>query len=330
MANNTYITEALEKLNKMPRMSDSKKSLKESSRRGLTEAEMSPEDAEDTQVLRNIQDKMKRRPSSARLNRKELAVLDKYGLYYDKDSALLRYSESEAPFYGIGNLRGSLRRDMRKINLADSARKHQDRLLARRGTDSDVFDARKRYHDMDVALDYRDWAKQELDRLDDKNYTPNKFVYYQGPQTADSLAKDIDMIKSGREYDRNHAQDELNRSQKEINKILRRDESFKESKNLKESTTRDARIAADDIAEELDRVLSAKFGDSVDIVEDPNTGMIKVSADGVDTLWTVSTRLVYQYVLAEASLGEMNVSGEAGSRDEFVGDSVKTIALNYR
>lgn len=32
MANNTYITEALEKLNKMPRMHDSKKSLRESSR----------------------------------------------------------------------------------------------------------------------------------------------------------------------------------------------------------------------------------------------------------------------------------------------------------
>lgn len=302
MANNTYITEAFKALNKMPRMHDSKKSLKESqnrdrddyksyiinslkdsgysnfarvysgydfyesnghnvviddtakeieipdsmpierivkeltsksransykesSRKGLTESEMSPEDEADTEVLRNIQDKMKRRPSSARLNRKELAVLDKYGLSYDKDSAVLRYSESGAPFYGIWNGRT-------KANLADSARKQQDRQLARRVTDDSVFNARNRYHNMEIALDHRNWARQELDRLDDKNrpsYAPNEFNYYQGPQTADSLAKDIDMIKSGREFDRNHAQAQVDRSQKEINKLLRRDESLTES-----------------------------------------------------------------------------------------------------
>lgn len=102
------------------------------------------------------------------------------------------------------------------------------------------------------------------------------------------------------------------------------------NKSLNESTTRDVKIATDDIAEELDRVLSDKFGESVDIVEDPDMGVIRVSVEGVDTFWTVSTRLVYQYVLSESSLGEMNVSGEAGNRDEFIGDSVRTIALNYR
>lgn len=122
----------------------------------------------------------------------------------------------------------------------------------------------------------------------------------------------------------------MDRSQHEINKLLRRDESFKESKNLKESTTRDIKIATSDIAEELDKVMSDKFGRSVDIVEDPDKGVIRVSVEGVDTFWTVSTRLVYQYVLSESLLGEMNVSGEAGNRDEFVVDSVKTIALNYR
>lgn len=329
MANNTYITEALEKLNRMSRMSDSKKSLKESSRRGLTEAEMSPEDEADTEVLRNIQAKLHTRPSSARLNRKELAVLDKYGLYYDKDGALLRYSESNAPFTGIGNLRGSLRRDPRKINLADSARKHQDRLLARRGTDDAVFDARERYWDMETALSDRAKARKDLDRLDNKTDYLDSYPY-QGPVSADSLGRWVGSIKSEREYGRNSAQDRLDRSQHEINKLLRRDESFKESKNLKESTTRDIKIATSDIAEELDKVMSDKFGRSVDIVEDPDKGVIRVSVEGVDTFWTVSTRLVYQYVLSESLLGEMNVSGEAGNRDEFVGDSVKTIALNYR
>lgn len=225
MVNNTYLTEAFEQLNKMPRMHDSKKPLKESSRRVLTESEMSPEDAEDTQVLRNIQLKLNMRPRSARLNRKELAVLDKYGLYYDKYNAVLSYTESGAPFYGIRNVRT-------KANLADSARKQQDRQLARRGTDSAVRDARGRYRDMETALYHRDGARQELDRLDDKNrssYAPNEFNYFQGPQTADSLAKNIDSIKSGREFDRNYAQARVDRHQKEINKLLRRDESLKES-----------------------------------------------------------------------------------------------------
>lgn len=112
-----------------------------------------------------------------------------------------------------------------------------------------------------------------------------------------------------------------------LNKMPRMNNS---RKPLKENTSRDIRIATSDIAEELDRIFADKFGRSVDIAEDPEKGTIRVSIDGVDTSWTVSTRIVYQYVLSESLLGEMVVSGEAGNRDEFIGDSIETIVLNYR
>jgi len=98
----------------------------------LNEAEMSDEDKADSALLRSIYNKTQQR-ANAKLTPEEKAVLDKYNLRRDSDSKNIRKYDSDI-YWGnslidrrIGDKFNRWNQDETKINLADRARKMDDR-----------------------------------------------------------------------------------------------------------------------------------------------------------------------------------------------------------
>lgn len=114
----------------------------------LCEAEMSPEDKADSELLRSIYRKIQNR-SNARLTPEEEEVVKKYDLkrtdknLVDKDNNtyLFNHSEEEPDYSNNGNIRG------KKINYADKARKLNDRQYAKKINTISKWSGGQRFQD---------------------------------------------------------------------------------------------------------------------------------------------------------------------------------------
>lgn len=124
-----------------------KHKVKESLHR-LCEAEMSPEDKADSELLRSIYRKIQNR-SNARLTPEEEEVVKKYDLkridknLVDKDNTtyLFNHSEEEPDYSNNGIIRG------KKINYADKARKLSDRQYAKKINNISKWSGGQRFQD---------------------------------------------------------------------------------------------------------------------------------------------------------------------------------------
>lgn len=158
----------------------------------LEEAQMSPEDKADSEILRNILIN-KYRPSD-KLNRKELSVLDKYGLTRDTihGQTYVRDADGNVLATNNRNYKNPKVKDDR-VNLADRARKMSDR-----------------NDHSDDDYNYIDWG----------GHSGQNRVRYKNLETD----RDIQNYKLQKNYNRmknslNHRNDE----QSKINKLLRKD-----------------------------------------------------------------------------------------------------------
>lgn len=114
----------------------------------LCEAEMSPEDKADSELLRSIYRKIQNR-SNARLTPEEEEVVKKYDLkridknLVDKDNTtyLFNHSEEEPDYSNNGIIRG------KKINYADKARKLNDRQYAKKINNISKWSGGQRFQD---------------------------------------------------------------------------------------------------------------------------------------------------------------------------------------
>lgn len=114
----------------------------------LCEAEMSPEDKADSELLRSIYRKIQNR-SNAKLTPEEEEVVKKYDLrridknLVDKDNNtyLFNHSEEEPDYSNNGIIRG------KKINYADKARKLSDRQYAKKINTISKWSGGKRFQD---------------------------------------------------------------------------------------------------------------------------------------------------------------------------------------
>lgn len=114
----------------------------------LCEAEMSPEDKADSELLRSIYRKIQNR-SNARLTPEEEEVVKKYDLkridknLVDKDNTtdLFNHSEEEPDYSNNGIIRG------KKINYADKARKLSDRQYAKKINTISKWSGGQRFQD---------------------------------------------------------------------------------------------------------------------------------------------------------------------------------------
>ena len=152
--------------------------------RSLQEAEMSAEDAYETELLRSIIDKTRER-SNARLTPEEKAVLAKYGLTREGKAVTI---PGEIRYYrtsdeDISNPRGGNRPERRsgyysdpynhdpsKVNLADIARKRGARFKARR--DAILGDKLNTWADdryrLKLLIDHRDYLQKQIEEADSK------------------------------------------------------------------------------------------------------------------------------------------------------------------
>lgn len=114
----------------------------------LCEAEMSPEDKVDSELLRSIYRKIQNR-SNARLTPEEEEVVKKYDLKRidknlvdkDNDTYLFNHSEEEPDYSNNGIIRG------KKINYADKARKLSDRQYAKKINTISKWSGGQRFQD---------------------------------------------------------------------------------------------------------------------------------------------------------------------------------------
>lgn len=193
MNNNVLITEALQELNKMSRMSDSKSLNESTSRkmdynsylresirrilRRLNEDQMSPEDARDSEILRGIYQKRAQR-KNARLTPEEAEVLNRYNLV-DDDGTRISYFGLGFPSLSNGVKQQRVwkgRRDWEyipaeEVNLADRARKIPQRgpngylpaAYARAGKYPNTLEAERAMQNQDMQSNLRD-LQYDLDR----------------------------------------------------------------------------------------------------------------------------------------------------------------------
>lgn len=296
-------------------MHDSKKSLKESSRRGLKESDdievlyrkngewvpekdleedMSPEDAEDNKILQGIYAKMQKKVNT-KLTPEEQFIMDKYGLSYPygySSSSQNPKFKNKSPVVKYPN-GGTLplvdiedSNNVDKINLPDKARKMRSRVLNRAPLDRDTKDAQYRYFDVKSHLNNIKNSKQRLKDMDTNNIVDPSYVSskYQGPATGDSLGADIDFYRNRRASDRDFLQNSIKDNQDYINKLLRRDESYK--KRLKESEGSEI-IAQYSIDVYQDRSMSTEKMEKLimDILQ--NNGLTVAGCMSTDTSWDV-------------------------------------------
>lgn len=126
----------------------------------LNEAEMSDEDKVDSALLRSIYNKTQQR-ANAKLTPEEKAVLDKYNLRRDSDTKNIRKNTNENPWGNplidqrVGDKFRRWNQDETKINLADRARKMDDRGAGYHTTQGYYFD---------VDDDHREWKDPETGR----------------------------------------------------------------------------------------------------------------------------------------------------------------------
>ena len=161
-----------------------KHKVKESLHR-LCEAEMSPEDKADSELLRSIYRKIQNR-SNAKLTPEEEEVVKKYDLkridknLVDKDNTtyLFNHSEEEPNYSNNGIIKG------KKINYADKARKLNDRQYAKKINNISKWSGGQRFQDRE---------RTNLGR---------------------EMGQDVDDMKSAL-YDRRHYKSRLDRANKD-------------------------------------------------------------------------------------------------------------------
>lgn len=225
----------------------------------LNEAEMSDEDKADSALLRSIYNKTQQR-ANAKLTPEETAVLDKYNLRRDSGTKNIRKNTSENP-WGDALISRHVRdkfdrwnQDETKINLADRARKMDSR--------GPGYSATQDYYYDSVSDDHRGWKDPETgfwQRLKDKGLLDQERKHqdsvmqepvrqmkdairdrkYHGKNVADNNAMyDAARDKIQREYEKKLAdneqsrkwsgeyhQNQLDRANQRINKLLKRDKT---------------------------------------------------------------------------------------------------------
>lgn len=142
----------------------------------LNEAEMSPEDKEDSAILWDIYNKTQKR-ANAKLTPEEKSVLAKYGLTRDKNKNIGITNDDILPGYPLVSRRighNAVLNGSDKINLADRARKINNRGI---GYENDVaLSSRHRlgngfrfsHPEIDNHREYRDEKTGEWKKIKDK------------------------------------------------------------------------------------------------------------------------------------------------------------------
>lgn len=232
--------------------------------KSLKESPMSPEDAKDNAILRNIINKSISR-KNAKLTPEEKDVLAKYGLYRNdwgevrkdrgkgnlfNDPEIVKPDELNYSFQGRTRTRTGFDPKKDKVNLADRARKMDDRGAGYEAnnvwTPSDPSREFKRHGESTYT---RLKGKGLLDKeralqntrmqgnynsmqqaLKDRKYYQNRLDNIDSNADAEiaKLRSRIDAINKKREVDRKYDSDSVARQQSTINKLLRKEESLSE------------------------------------------------------------------------------------------------------
>lgn len=195
----------------------------------LTEANISPEDEADTKVLYRIY-KKKMQNSNAELSPKELQVLDKYNLEeprtpkdYRGRKDVRSSTRTDSEFKGP-NVFEPIKRDgyvNRNANLADRARKMDDRSSSRDGIGKYDKDYRLNYMYMKNAVNDKKYNQRKSDIID-KKYD----------QEESNLRARLDALKNEREQEKSRYNSAIKNSQYEINTLLKRESLDKSNKNV--------------------------------------------------------------------------------------------------
>lgn len=218
----------------------------------LTEAPMSAEDRADSDTIRGILKKLKKRPNSSRLNKKEQDVLDKYGLnayngrLYDADGdAVLHWYDNNAPD---------------EVNFANRSRTYPERKYSKqmylyaagrhsyhnKEEDPNVSDIRLR--DMRKSDDFYKLSKikSELNDLENRrmgNIQAYDFVdkhydeapeFFNGHYNGSSKEDILNVIKNRSTYDQRWADNQKNIWQREKQEYSNK---YLNGRNLSESYT---------------------------------------------------------------------------------------------
>lgn len=230
----------------------------------LREAQMSPEDEHDTEILRNIVNKSIKR-KNAKLTPEEQYVLAKYGLYRNDwgevkkdlgknspflDPEIVNPNELNYSFQGRTRTRTGYDSRKDKVNLADRARKMNDRgagyeanrvwaptdrsrEFKRSGEDRYTRLKGKGLLDKERALQNTNMQGNYLSMqqaLKDRKFYQNSLDNIDSNADAEiaKLRSRIDAINKRRESDRKYDSDAVSRQQSKINKLLRKEESLSE------------------------------------------------------------------------------------------------------
>jgi len=253
----------------------------------LKEAEMSDEDKADSAVLRNIYRKIQNR-SNAALTPEEKAVIDKYDLRrVDKNLTDNKYNnflfnasdeyDYDRRYYGYHKPTASPRGS--KINYADKARKLDQREYAKSINNMSDWGYGKSFQNKERAKINQELGK-DVDNM--KSALSDRRWHNDGVSKADAeydaavlgAAKDRDIKiqqahQSSKDQIKYHKQS-LDKANKDIKKLLNKEESLKEAKINKE----EARIVDTGLYGEINKdILESVIGQISDGIWENSPGM---------------------------------------------------------
>lgn len=214
----------------------------------LTEAPMSDEDRSDSEILRNIFDKRRRR-SNARLTPDEQAVLNKYGVYMDDDSLIIPDSQNSKYNWVKSSSFSKDWIDNPEVNIADKIRKTPQRDYARevkytgnRFSYQDAADAglgteheRRNWHDTEFSFPEKERIKNSREdkyrsaynamktNLRDRKFYDSELANYDAEKERITKAyqDQLKELEKDNEYDLKH-RDEANQRIDDIKNRFRR------------------------------------------------------------------------------------------------------------
>ena len=303
-----------------------KKKIGECLRR-IDEAKMSPEDAEDTALLKSIFNKLDKR-SNARLTPEEQDVLDKYGLFkeygtiYKSGHNPLRNYDTRSTWDYRNDRR--IHRDNSKINLADRARK----LGTRSGNYvySDLDSERSYINDM-ISAD-TDTMKKALN----SRRLANINLKRQDIKKADAQSKLANSIDQALSYKKNRissAKNNISKAQAGIDSLLNRNKNESLNENYEEKSI---------IRTNLDSVVGANKAEEIfdSILGQISDGMWE-NSPGQDKYWRFATTVGPNLEIDRGSIhdysGRYIESGFGDKSDEevlkFFGNRLKTICQEF-